>query len=53
MGSEILEKHRIATYYDTHNILDEIKNEEVDFSLNEELKENILSGKRKNRLKNI
>ena len=53
MDSETLKNNSIATYYDTHNILDEIENGEVDFSLDEELKENILSGKRKHRLKNI
>ena len=40
-------------YYDDVNILDEIKDEMVDLSLDENLRRDILSGKRKRRLKNI
>ncbi len=50
---EILKNHEIASYYDEHRILDELEDEEVDISLEEGLKEDILSGKRKRRLKNI
>ena len=40
-------------YYDNRNILNEISDEPVDLSLDENLRRDILSGKRKRRLKNI
>ena len=40
-------------YYDDRNILDEITDESVDLLLDEHLREDILSGKRKRKLKNI
>ena len=40
-------------YYDDRNILDEITDESVDLILDEHLREDILSGKRKRELKNI
>ncbi len=40
-------------YYDGRNILDEIPNEAVDLILDEHLREDILSGKRKRKLKNV
>jgi predicted DNA binding CopG/RHH family protein len=40
-------------YYDQENILDEIMDEEVTLTLNGHLRQDILSGKRKRRLKNI
>jgi predicted DNA binding CopG/RHH family protein len=40
-------------YYDDRNILDEITNESVDLILDEQLRDEILSGKRKRKLKNI
>ena len=40
-------------YYDPGNILDEITDESVDLSLDERLRQDILSGKRKRKLKNI
>ncbi len=40
-------------YYHDRNILDEIKDESVDFVLDEHLLEEILSGKRKRKLKNV
>ena len=40
-------------YYDDRNILDEITDESVDLILAEQLREEILSGKRKRKLKNI
>ena len=40
-------------YYDNRNILKEISDEPVDLSLDENLRRDILSGKRKRRLKNI
>lgn len=40
-------------YYERGDILDEITNEEVDLSLDGQLRQDILSGKRKRKLKNI
>ena len=40
-------------YYDDRDILDEITDESVDLILAEHLREEILSGKRKRKLKNI
>jgi len=40
-------------YYEQGDILDEITDESVDFSLDERLRQDILSGKRKRKLKNI
>lgn len=42
-----------AKYYDKHGVLKEIIEEPVEMSLETELRESILSGKRKNKLKNI
>ena len=42
-----------AGYYDQENILDEILEEPVTFSLQEALRQDIISGKRKRKLKNI
>jgi predicted DNA binding CopG/RHH family protein len=40
-------------HYDERNILDEITDESVDFILDEHLRDEILTGKRKRKLKNI
>ena len=40
-------------YYDGINILDEISDEVVDVSLEDDLRQEILSGKRKRKLKNV
>ena len=40
-------------YYDDHDILDEITDEPADLVLDEHLRDEILSGKRKRKLKNI
>jgi len=40
-------------YYEEHNILDEITDETVDLILDEHLRDEILSGKRKRKLKNV
>ena len=42
-----------AEYYDKHGILGEIANGPVEMSLETELRRDILSGRRKRRLKNI
>ncbi len=42
-----------SRYYDDRDILDEITDEPVDLVLDEHLREDILSGKRKRKLKNI
>jgi predicted DNA binding CopG/RHH family protein len=40
-------------HYDDRNVLDEITDESVDLVLDEHLRDEILSGKRKRKLKNI
>ena len=40
-------------YYDDRDILDEITDESVDMILDEHLRDDILSGKRKRKLKNV
>jgi predicted DNA binding CopG/RHH family protein len=40
-------------YYDDRDILDEIADESVDMILDEHLRDDILSGKRKRKLKNV
>ena len=42
-----------AEYYDRENILDEIMEEPAAFDLQEDLRQDIVSGKRKRTLKNI
>ncbi len=43
----------LIRYYDDRDILDEITDESVDLILDEHLREDILSGKRKRNLKNV
>jgi predicted DNA binding CopG/RHH family protein len=40
-------------YYDDRDILDEITDESVDMLLDEHLRDDVLSGKRKRKLKNV
>jgi predicted DNA binding CopG/RHH family protein len=40
-------------YYDERNILDEVTDETVDLILDEQLRDEILSGKRRRKLKNV
>ena len=48
------DKHdELKDYYSSINILDEISNEEVDLTLEGNLQQEILSGKRKRKLKNV
>ena len=42
-----------AAYYDRHGVVGEIEEGPVEFALEEELRDQILKGKRKRRLKNI
>ena len=42
-----------AAYYDRHGVLGELEERPVEFALDEELREQILKGKRKRRLKNV
>ncbi len=42
-----------AQYYAQHGILDEIEEKPVEFALDEELRQQILKGKRSRRLQNI
>lgn len=47
-------KQNLAEYYDRRkHTLDDLSDEQVDFSLTEELKKDIHSGKRRRRLQNI
>ena len=43
----------MTRYYDERNILDEITDESVDLILDGHLRDDILSGKRKRKLKNV
>lgn len=49
----LLKDIEIAEYYNEHNILNELEDEEIEISLEERLKDDIISGKRKHRLQNI
>ncbi len=40
-------------YYDTHGILGDIVDEDIDLSLDDALKESIITGKRKRKLRNV
>ena len=46
-------KESLARYYDRRGILNELEDEPAEFSLTDDLREQILSGKRSRRLKNI
>lgn len=47
------ERERVAEYYDRHGVLAEIVERPVKFSLEEELRTQILEGRRTRRLQNI
>ena len=53
MNKQTRKSKNWVQYYDERNILDEITNESVDLILDEHLREDILSGKRKRKLKNV
>ncbi len=53
MNKQIPKSKNWIRYYDDRNILDEITDESVDLILDEHLREEILSGKRKRKLKNV
>ena len=53
MNKQAERKKDWAEYYDNKNILDEIKDEPIDLSLDDCLRQDILSGNRKRTLKNI
>jgi len=42
-----------ASYYDSHGVLSELVDEPVEFALEEDLRAQILSGKRARRLENV
>jgi hypothetical protein len=42
-----------ATYYDRHGVIGEIVDEPVEFALDEELRSQVLGGKRARRLENV
>jgi len=45
--------HTLAEYYDKANIMDEILDESIELSLDSSLRKDILSGKRRRKLKNL
>jgi len=45
--------YTLAEYYDKANIMNEILDESIDLSLDSALRKDILSGKRRRRLKNV
>jgi len=51
MRKQEKELKELADYYEQRDVLDEITDESVDFSLDERLRQDILSGKRKRKLK--
>jgi len=53
MNKQAERKKDWVEHYDNKNILDEIKDEPVDLSLDDYLRQDILSGERKWKLKNI
>ncbi|MCK4390903.1 MAG: hypothetical protein KAV83_11790 [Desulfobacterales bacterium] len=53
MTKQQMGPERLVRYYERKNILDEITDEPVDLSLHEHLRQDIVSGKRKRKLKNI
>ena len=53
MNKRVKKENDWAEHYDHRNILGEITDESVYLSLDDHLRQNILSGKRKRKLKNI
>ena len=53
MSKQTAKSKNWVRYYDERNILDEITDESIDLILDEHLRDEILSGKRKRKLKNI
>lgn len=53
MRKEDREKKGWEDYYEGRDILDEISDEPLDFTLKGDLRQEILSGKRKRKLKNV
>ena len=50
---QIKRKQTDAEYYDSHRILNEIEEEDLDLGLDEALRKDLIAGKRKRRLHNI
>lgn len=54
MKAKVTKKESTAMeYYDNHGVLSDITDEDIDVSLDNALKEEILSGRRKRKLRNI
>ena len=53
MSKQSAKSENWIRYYDERNILDEITDEAVDLILDEHLRDDILAGKRKRKLKNV
>ena len=43
----------VEEYYDSHGVLKDIVDEDIDISLDDALREDILTGKRKRKLRNV
>ena len=43
----------VVEYYDSHGVLKDILDEDIDLSLDDALREDILTGKRKRKLRNV
>lgn len=53
MKTKIRKELTDEEYYDTYGILEDIVDEDIDLSLDDALREEIITGKRKRRLRNI
>ena len=53
MRKQKVQPKQWVKYYEQQNILDEMTDESVDLTLDDRLRQDILSGKRKRKLKNI
>ena len=53
MKKQVKKSNDWIGYYEDRNILDEISDESIDLSLDDRLRQDILSGKRKRKLKNV
>ena len=53
MSKQSAKSENWIRYYDERNILDEITDEAVDLILDEHLRDDIIAGKRKRKLKNV
>jgi predicted DNA binding CopG/RHH family protein len=50
---EMKEELTVEEYYDSHGVLKDIVDEDIDLSLDDSLRKDILTGKRKRKLRNV